>query len=272
MYFYFFSGHFGFRPAVITGNVTASKSYGRTEAIHRGISAAYDNRLAGVLAFPVIQGKFFQPFNSLFRQFFAFNPHGAGLPASDSKGYGVILLCQLIKLNIFSEFFIAFDFNAHFIEMRDFPVEDFFREPVFGDTVTEHAAGLGHFLENNGVDTKPAQKKSGGKTGWTCAYNGYFFTCKGRQILFVCVVVKVCGKALEIINRDRFAGNVLAAVLFAEAGTYPAYAHGKRNAFLYNPQRFIKVSFASGADVFLHSGMSGTGDGAGSFAIALVFR
>ena len=143
-----------------------------------------------------------------------------------------------------------------------------FRETEFGNPVTEHTAGFGHALENSGPVTEPAQIIRGGESGRTRADDCDFLIFELRKFFHVFFIIKICGKTLEIVDRDRFGGHVLAAVLFAEARADTPDGHGEGNALFDDLKRFFEVSLASGADIFLHAGVCGTCHGTGGFAVA----
>ncbi|MPM59165.1 hypothetical protein SDC9_106004 [bioreactor metagenome] len=156
--------------------------------------------------------------------------------------------------------------------MGVFTVERRFGQPVFGDSVTQHAARLRLGFEDHGFDPFQPQVVRGGDSGGAGADNGYLFAAQLRQLFHVFIIVKIRRQALEVVDGDRFVVDVAAAVLFAETGTDAADRHRQRNPLLDDFEAVEELSLASGADVLFDVRVGGTGHRAGRFAVAGVFR
>jgi len=83
--------------------------------------------------------------------------------------------------------------------------------------------------------------------------------------------VKVGGETLEVVDGDRFAVDVAAAVLLAETRADAADRHRQRNPLLDDLEAVQEVALASGADVLFDIRVGRAGDGTWRFAVAGVF-
>ena len=253
------SRHFGLGTAVEAVHVGAAEANARAHAVHGGIAAADHDDLARVRRRVAVGGDFIQELDALLRQLLALAAETGSFPAADRDDDRVKLALQLVERKVFAEFSAEFELDAHLRKVRELAVERRLRQTVFGNAVTQHAAGLRLGFENRRFDPLETQIVRGGKSARPRADDRDLLPGELRKLFHVLIVIKVGRKALEIVDRDRLAVDIAAAVLFAETRADAADRHRQRNPLLDDLQTVQEFTLAAGADILFDIRMGRTG-------------
>ena len=272
MNFDLFRRHFIFGTAIEAVNFRSAQTNRSTHAVHRGITAADNDGFAGIGSFAILHNIIAQEVDTGSCQFFAFATDGGRVPAADRDTHCIKIFLQLFQRKVFAQLGIEFKFHAQLFEVRHFHIQHVaFGQAVFRNAVADHPAGFRHLLINFDRHTHTAQIISGTQTGRAGADDSDFFAGFGRKFFYIFAVIKVSGIAFEIIDGNRFAKEILAALFFAETGADATDTHGQRNAFFDDLQGFQPVAFFTGTHIFFYRCVGRAGHGAGRFAVAGVF-
>ena len=218
-----FGRHLVLGPAVHTGNIVTAQPDGGPQTVHGGVTATYDNGLAGVFTAPAVQGNLLQELNAAQGQILTLDAGGGRGPAADRYGNCIIFTLEFIQLDILTHLLVTEDLDAaHLGKVGDFLIKDLLGQTVLRDTVAQHTAGLGHHIVEVRSNPFPSQKIGYGQTGRTGTHDGNLLAAQGFAVLHVLVIMQIGRQTLEVVDGHRFVHYIAAAVLFAETRADPA--------------------------------------------------
>ena len=178
---------------------------------------------------------------------------GAVLPCADAHEDGVVAVgLEGFQVKVLAETKPGAHLDAQVEDALDLPVEHLLGQPVLRDPVAQHAAQLGHGLEDGDAVAQPPQEIGTGEAGRTAADHGDAFARVRRHPdgqPFAGGHFEVGGKAFELIDRDRLVRDAAAAVELAGVRADAAAGEQQRVALADGVHRAGIVARADLMDV-----------------------
>src|SRR5208283_3566277 len=204
-------GHFLFRPAVEYVDLFETFAPTNPRGVHCDVSAAdyYDLALGGPLLSRVHFAQEIDPVDDAFH-IFALDLELHSLMCADADKYGIEIVHDLFKRDLFADPRVAAQFNP----VRKDPVylvhKRGSREPVLGDAVSKHATRFRQGFKNDGMVPLPGKETGAGKAGRSRADYRHLFLVeligdfdRSSDPVLHFIIGDI---ALESADGDRFVG------------------------------------------------------------------
>ena len=266
-------GHLGAGAAVDDVDGLGAEPDGGAAGVHRGVAAADDGDGAAVeprlLAQEVDAAE--DALGVLARY-----AHRRGAPGTVGDDERIAVAPEVGERGVAPDLEVVHELDAHRSDEVGLGLEDGLRQAVLGDAVAEHAAHLGHLVDDLHLRAAAGELVGAGKSGGAAADDGHALAGerglvdRRRRRRLAAAAGLVGRESLERGDGDRRLHLAAAALALAGMGTDPT-DRGRQREGLHHRRRGVgEAPFGDLADVLLAVGVGGVLDLAGTEAVAVV--
>jgi len=201
------------------------------------------------------------------------DPHGTGPPRADGQVDRVEVAPQVLQAQVRAQRLAGDDLDAQRLDGRDLRVERLLGEPVLGDPVPHHAAGVVLLLEHgDGVagDRGVVRGREAGRAG---ADDGDPPAARRGQPgppRLVLGPIPVGGETLDVVDRDGLVDQPATALGLARVRAHPTAHRGEGVAVLDHADGGLVVAVRHVAQIRLDVDVGRTGLDARCHAVGVV--
>ena len=235
--FHHVSRHFILGSSVNVVNFLGSQSYSCSASVHGCVTTTDDRNLFAKFDF-FVSYYLAQEVDTADHtvSIFALASNACGDPCADSQQNSIEVFTNCFKRDIYTDLSVCDDLHAHLFDGQDLFIQNFLRQSVFRDTVTEHSSSLRHGFEYSHIVTLLTQEICSRKSHRTTTDNcdslaGCRFTFRNESFLTHQIVVS--NESLQPLNGDRFVDQSSSALFFAWMRTNSSQCCRKRDLVLY---------------------------------------